>query len=94
MAKMSIDDKLGVDKFTTDEHESHILINEDYADEEEIKRLVMACPANLYHYEEGKLVFSHEGCLEWGTCRVLSHDKRVKSCKHPKGAMGVEFHKG
>ena len=32
MAKMSIDDKLGVDKFTTDEHESHILINEDYAD--------------------------------------------------------------
>mgnify|MGYP000668261848 CR=1 FL=1 len=40
MAKMSVDDKLGFDKFVTDEHESHILINEDYHDEAEIKRLV------------------------------------------------------
>ena len=72
MAKMSVDDKLGFDKFVTDEHESHIQINEDYHDEAEIKRLVMACPANLYHYDDGKLVFSHEGCLECGTCRVIS----------------------
>lgn len=53
MAKMSVDDKLGFDKFVTDEHESHIQINEDYHDEAEIKRLVMACPANLYHYDDG-----------------------------------------
>ena len=92
MAKMSVDDKLGFDKFVTDEHESHIQINEDYHDEAEIKRLVMACPANLYHYDDGKLVFSHEGCLECGTCRVISGGKGVKSWKHPKGAMGVEFH--
>lgn len=94
MAKMSVDDKLGFDKFVTDEHESHIQINEDYHDEAEIKRLVMACPANLYHYDNGKLVFSHEGCLECGTCRVISGGKGVKSWKHPKGAMGVEFHQG
>lgn len=68
MAKMSVDDKLGVVKFVTDEHESHIEINEDYQDEAEIKRLVMACPAELYKYTDGKLVFNHEGCLECGTC--------------------------
>ena len=45
MAKMSIDDKLGFVKFVTDEHESHIKIDETFADETEIKRLVMACPA-------------------------------------------------
>ena len=80
MAKMSVDDKLGFDKFVTDEHESHILINEDYHDEAEIKRLVMACPANLYHYDDGKLVFSHEGCLECGTCRVISGDTQGSRC--------------
>ena len=87
MAKMSVDDKLGVVKFVTDEHESHIEINEDYQDEAEIKRLVMACPAELYKYTDGKLVFNHEGCLESG-------GKGVKSWNHPKGAMGVEYHHG
>ena len=94
MAKMSIDDKLGLVKFVTDEHESHILIDEEYADEAEIKRLVMACPAELYKYIDGKLTFSHEGCLECGTCRVLAGGKGVKSWTHPKGAMGVEFRQG
>ncbi|WP_301860568.1 4Fe-4S dicluster domain-containing protein [uncultured Megasphaera sp.] len=94
MAKMSVDDKLGVVKFVTDEHESHIEINEDYHDEAEIRRLVMACPAELYKYTDGKLVFNHEGCLECGTCRVISIGKGVKSWTHPKGAMGVEYHHG
>jgi ferredoxin like protein len=94
MARMSIDDKLGLDKFNTDEHNPHITINEDFADEAEIQRLVKACPANLYKYDDGKLVFSHEGCLECGTCRVLSGGKAVKSWAHPKAGYGVEFHKG
>ena len=46
MAKMSVDDKLGFDKFVTDEHESHIQINEDYHDEAEVKRLVRAWTCN------------------------------------------------
>ena len=94
MAKMSIDDKLGLDKFNTDEHHSHIDINEDFADEAEIKRLVMACPAGLYRYDEGKLTFNHEGCLECGTCRVLSGGKGVKSWEHPFAGYGVEYHQG
>ena len=84
----------GANSFFANEYSNHIQINEDYHDEAEIKRLVMACPANLYHYDDGKLVFSHEGCLECGTCRVISGGKGVKSWKHPKGAMGVEFHQG
>ena len=45
MAKMSVDDKLGVVKFVTDEHESHIEINEDYQDEAEIKARAASFPA-------------------------------------------------
>ncbi len=94
MAKMSVDDKLGFVKFNTNENESHIIINEDFKDEKEIQRLVKACPAGLYHYEDGKLTFNHEGCLECGTCRVLSGGKGVKSWTHPKSGYGVEFHQG
>ena len=75
MAKMSVDDKLGLDLFHTDEHNPHITVNEDYDNMEEINKVLLACPAGLYHYENGKVTFSHEGCLECGTCRVLSIDR-------------------
>ena len=107
MAKMSVDDKLGLDLFHTDEHNPHITVNEDYDDMEEIRKVLLAyddmeeirkvllaCPAGLYHYENGKVTFSHEGCLECGTCRVLSIDKVVKSWDHPMGGAGVQFRQG
>ncbi len=94
MAKMSIDDKLGLDKFDTDEENAHIQIDENYANEEDIRRLVMACPAQLYKYEDGKLSFNYEGCLECGTCRVLSKGKVIKSWDHPVGGAGVVYKQG
>ena len=94
MAKMSVDDKLGFVKFNTDEEHPHITINPSFSKEDDIKRLVMACPAGLYRYEDGKVIFSHEGCLECGTCRVISGGKVVKSWDHPDGEFGVEFRQG
>ena len=93
MANMSVDDKLGYVRFNTDE-QPHIAINEEYHDEKKIELLVMACPAGLYRYENRKIIFNHEGCLECGTCRVLSGGKVVKSWKYPAGGMGVEFRQG
>lgn len=94
MAKMTLDDKLGLDRFYADENHPHIEIDEDYTNELEIARLVMACPAGLYTYEDGKVSFNFEGCLECGTCRVLSLGKVVKSWNHPRGSKGVAYRKG
>lgn len=93
--KLSVDDKLGMDRFISDENNPHITLNPDYKDANEIKRLVMACPAELYRLEEdGSLSFNHEGCLECGTCRVLSGGKVVKSWDHPESGMGIEYRCG
>lgn len=94
MAKLSVDDKLGFDKFYTDEHHPHITVDSEYGNGEDILRLLKACPAGLYRYEGGKVIFSHEGCLECGTCRVLSGGKVVKSWAHPEGGAGVEYRQG
>ena len=91
---MSIDDKLGLNRFHADKSYPHITVNEDFKDVKEIERVVMACPAKLYSYNDGKIGFNHEGCLECGTCRVLSGGKVVKSWNHPQGGMGVEFRHG
>lgn len=94
MKKMSVDDKLALDMFHTDEEESHIKVNLDYTDEDEIRKLLLACPAECYKYIDGKLSFSHLGCLECGTCRVLSHDKIVQEWNHPQSGVGVSFRQG
>lgn len=95
MEKMTIQDKLGVDKFNTDELHSHIDVDKEYADVQERDRLVRACPAGLYTLsEEGKLEFDHLGCLECGTCRVLSGGKVVKSWDYPVGEKGISYRKG
>jgi ferredoxin like protein len=92
--KMNLDNKLGIDSFIPDEHNPHIVLNQDYDDEEKIRLLVAACPAGLYSYESGKISFNHEGCLECGTCRVLSKGKVVKSWSYPMGGMGIEYRQG
>ncbi len=92
MAKMSVDDKLGLDKFHVDETNSHIDADQDYADPDEIRKLLLGCPAHLYEVTpEGKFIFSYEGCLECGTCRVLSGGKVVRSWNHPEGGLGIEY---
>jgi ferredoxin like protein len=93
LIKMSLDNKLGTDRFYTDEH-PHITLNEDCDDEDAIRLVVTACPAGLYQYEDGKLTFNHEGCLECGTCRVLSKGILVKSWSYPAGGKGVEYRQG
>lgn len=94
MAKMNLDNKLGLDCFFVDQHNPHIVINTEYKNEEKINQLVMACPAGLYQYENGKIIFNHEGCLECGTCRVLSKGEVIKSWNYPMGGKGIEFRQG
>ncbi|MDR2487271.1 MAG: 4Fe-4S dicluster domain-containing protein [Clostridiales Family XIII bacterium] len=94
MARMTLDDKLGLDRFHTDENNPHIHIDEEFADAQELERLVMACPAGLYETVDGRLRFNFEGCLECGTCRILSGGRAVRSWEYPRGSKGVHFAKG
>lgn len=94
MAKMNIDDKLGTDCFFIDKLSPHITINREFDNDDHINLLVKACPAGLYQQENGKITFNYEGCLECGTCRVLSKGKVVKSWSYPMGGKGIEFRQG
>ena len=94
MKKMSIDDKLALNIFHTNEVEPHIKADLTCTDMEEIKKLLLACPAACYKYIDGTFSFSHLGCLECGTCRVLSGGKIVQEWNHPQGGEGVTFRQG
>lgn len=95
MQKMTIEDKLGVNKFHTDEINSHIQVNKTYSDADEVQNVIKACPAGLYKLDDkGELLFDHLGCLECGTCRVISKDKVIEDWNYPIGTKGIEFRLG
>lgn len=94
MKKLDIESKLGLNVFHTDDNNPHIDVDREYANEEEIRKVVLACPAGCYKYIDGKLSFSHLGCLECGTCRVLSHGKIVKEWNYPFDIKGVQYRQG
>lgn len=92
MAKMTVADKLGANKFNVYEEASHIDVDKKHEDAEEVDRVVRICPAALYVKEDnGGVRFDYLGCLECGTCRVLSGGKVVKGWDYPVGSFGVSF---
>ena len=60
----------------------NIQVNTAITDDEEIRKLLLACPAGCCKCMDGKLTFSWLGCLECGTCRVLSDGKIVEEGEH------------
>ncbi len=94
-AKVNIDAKLGVDKFSVDEDSAHIRARLDHPDPAELERLVKLCPAGLYKFDKnGSFRFDYLGCLECGTCRVLSLGKAVESWSYPRGTFGIDYRFG
>lgn len=92
---MTMEEKLAVNKFFVDEENAHIEINKDYHDKAEIMKLVKGCPAGLYKLDEhGILTFDYAGCLECGTCRVLSKGKVITKWKYPENSFGIEYRMG
>jgi ferredoxin like protein len=53
---------------------------------------VVSCPANCYRVDPstGRVEFSHLGCLECGTCRIVCLEG-VLLWNYPKGGHGVVY---
>ena len=90
---MKVEEKLGKTRFKVYE-ESHIKVIRDIVDLEAAKKLCLACPAGLYSItDDVRLLFSHLGCLECGTCRVLGWNKQLESWDYPVCDYGVQYRK-
>lgn len=93
--KINVADKLGVNNYHTDETHSHITVNKENGNLQEIDQVVRVCPAALYSVDpSGEVFFEHLGCLECGTCKALSEDKVVKEWHYPEGSKGIQYRFG
>ncbi len=72
---------------------AHIVLNDDkcnYSCKE--RYCTFICPAGCFEYDDDqkKIVFSFEGCLECGSCRVAC-EKDAIDWSHPEGGYGVIY---
>ena len=93
--KVNVADKLGVNLYHTDEVNAHIIVNKEGVDPVELDKVIRACPAQLYSKDDnGNVFFEYLGCLECGTCKILSEGKVVKEWHYPAGSKGIQFRAG
>ena len=87
--KVNVQNKINNVMFKTD-HDSHIKIDQSKCQNCTEKPCLTVCPAGMFSLsgDGSEVIYSHEGCLECGTCYVV--------CPHlewnyPKGGFGVIF---
>ena len=72
LGKLSLDRRLGLDKYEIDS-QSHIEVDQEKCAKCETKVCLYVCPAEVYKLEGDRIVCNYEDCLECGTCQIACH---------------------
>ena len=88
----SLDDKLGTLTFKADP-DPHIVIDTQECVTCDGRPCTIVCPARLFIWENGQMVFNCDGCLECGACRIICPHEAV-AWRYPLGGYGVRFRWG
>jgi ferredoxin like protein len=84
---MAVEDKLTTTRFNVD-IEPHIRVDIEICETCLDKPCLYVCPAQNYVLSDGKLVFSWQGCLECGACRIACLRNAI-DWAYPRGGFGV-----
>ncbi|MFH1123326.1 MAG: 4Fe-4S dicluster domain-containing protein [Pseudomonadota bacterium] len=89
---MKVEEKLALNKYVQNA-EAHITPNKDACDTCDLRVCVYACPAECFVLREDHVTFSHDGCLECGSCRIVC-PKGTLQWAYPQGGFGICYQYG
>ena len=89
---MAIEDKLTTIRFNVDV-EPHIKVDTEACQACSTKPCLYICPVQNYVLDGDRLVFSWQGCIECGACRVAC-PKDAITWSYPRGGFGVALRYG
>lgn len=92
----AIELKLALNTFNVDRERAHIrIINSNTCLECERQQCINCCPANCYSpMADGRVLFSYEGCVECGTCRIVCNEFYNVEWTYPRGGFGIQYQHG
>lgn len=93
MKPLTIEDRVGLNKFDVDEEIPHIVVDEKICADCKDHICLYVCPAELFKLQEGKIHFNYKDCLECGSCRI-GCDKKAIKWDYPRGGFGISYEYG
>ncbi len=89
---MAIEDKLTTTRFNVD-IQPHIKVDSEICEKCPEKPCLYVCPVQNYIVMNGRLVFSWQGCMECGACRIACSRQAI-TWDYPRGGFGVALRYG
>ena len=89
---LTTDDRLALDRFDADD-EPFIVVQTELCRTCVLKPCLYVCPAQVYRWENGELMYNVEGCIELGACAIVCPELGNGAIRwsYPRGGKGVEF---
>jgi ferredoxin like protein len=93
---LSLDARLGLDRYQIDEENSHITIDQARCKVCALRPCLTVCPAGVYTWSEDHVAVHYENCLECGTCQIAcdSGGQGGITWRNPQGGFGIAFRYG
>ena len=92
----AIEAKLALNTYNVDSDRAHIRIIDHQTCLSCVRQqCINCCPANCYApQDDGTVLFSYEGCVECGTCRIVCHEFDNIEWTYPRGGFGIQYRLG
>lgn len=91
-AGIKVEEKLFQNRYMVDAGRPHIKVRPHEVPSKELLSLTHTCPAGCYAVNDrGQVEISADGCVECGTCRVLTAATGEVEWNYPRGGYGILF---
>src|SRR5262245_4242425 len=92
----AIERKLALNNFNVDRARAHIrIIDRDVCLRCVRQKCLTCCQATCYApHDDGRVLFTYEGCVEYGTCRIVCHEFNNIEWTSPRGGFGIQYRHG
>ena len=87
-----VEEKLYQNRYLVDAGKPHIRVRPHQVPSASLLAMTHLCPAGCYsETESGQVEVAADGCLECGTCRILTRDTGEVEWNYPRGGFGVLY---
>jgi len=89
---VKVEEKLYFNRFLVDPGKPHISVKPHDVPSPALRAMTHLCPAGCYtENETGRIDIITDGCLECGTCRIVTASTGEIEWNYPRGGFGVLY---
>lgn len=89
---IKVEEKLFQNRYQVDAGRPHIKIRPHETPSKALLSLTYTCPAGCYSLnDKGQVEITADGCVECGTCRIVTAKTREIEWNYPRGGFGVLY---